>query len=192
MTMSPIQTEPRHLTALGNVQEILQKAITESLNVLLIGTHGVGKTQLVCGEVRRQKLSFKYYSAATLDPWSDLVGIPIPVEASGTNGNPARHLEFIRPADLDAAEMVFFDELNRSHPKVQNAVLEMIQFRTINGSPLKRLRMVWAAINPPGDVYAVNELDPALLDRFQMFVQVNAAPSAEYYRDDAGIPDPIA
>ena len=41
-----------------------------------------------------------------------------------------------------------FDELNRAKPKVRNAVMELIQFRSINGIKFNNLRMIWAAINP--------------------------------------------
>jgi len=53
--------------------------------------------------------------------------------------------------------MLFFDELNRAHPKVLNAVFELVQFRSINGDKLPRLQCVIAAINPPGAGYHVQE-----------------------------------
>jgi hypothetical protein len=161
--------------------------MSEGRNVLLIGAHGVGKTAMVRDEAMRQSLSLKYYSSSTLDPWSDLVGIPIPVDVeNGTRGT-GKQLKFIRPADIENADIVFFDELNRSHPKVADAVLEIIQFHTINGVPLPRLKMVWAAINPPGDIYNVNELDPVLADRFHVHLPIPADPSVAYYTEKAGI-----
>ena len=55
--------------------------MSEGLNVLLVGNHGVGKSAMVLEEAKRQGLKMKYYSSSTLDPWSDLVGIPVPVDA---------------------------------------------------------------------------------------------------------------
>jgi len=178
---------------MSQCDEIIRRCMEKQLNVLLIGTHGVGKTQRVFALARLLGLILKYYSSATLDPWVDLVGVPIPERsADAADGSPQWRLRFVRAEDLLVAEMVFFDELNRSHPKVQNAVLEMIQFKTINGVPLPRLRMVWAAINPAGDVYRVTELDPTLLDRFHVQLHVPAQPSVAYYRDKAGIPQKVA
>ena len=174
------------------VPDILDSAVEHALTVLLIGDHGVGKTQMVRDAARRGNLLLKYYSSPTLDPYADLVGIPVPVADHGGNGAEPRHLEFVRPRDVEDAQLVFFDELNRAHPKIQNAVLEMIQFRSINGAALPNLKMVWAAINPPGDIYSVSELDPALVDRFALHVLVPAAPSVQYYRENAGIPERIA
>lgn len=157
------------------VEELVRYA-KSNLNVLLSGPHGVGKTSMIVEVARQTGLRLKYYSSATLDPWADLVGIPVPV---GDDDN--KHLKFIRPNDVDNAELVFFDELNRSHPKVQNAVLEMTQFKSINGVKLPHLRMVWAAINPAGNKYKVDTLDPALEDRFHIHGDIKANPQVEHF-----------
>jgi MoxR-like ATPase len=153
-----------------------EKWMDLDLNVLLIGLHGVGKTAAVLDLCKEKNLKLKYYSCSTLDPYTDLVGVPDPV--TGEDGQ--RELQMVRPREVDDAEILFFDELNRAHPKVLNAVLEIIQFRSINGERLPNLRMIWAAINPPGHEYQVEELDPALVDRFDVFEDVAARPSVEY------------
>ena len=43
------------------------------------------------------------------------------------------------------------DEFSRAHKKVRNAVMELIQFKSINGRKFKNLKIVWAAINPDDD-----------------------------------------
>lgn len=173
--------------------DVMKRCMEKRVNVLLNGPHGVGKTQMVLEEVARQHIILKYYSASTIDPWSDLVGVPVPERVGGTGQDSQRWvLRFVRPEDLLLAELIYFDELNRSHPKVQNAVLEAIQFRSINGVPLPNLKMVWAAINPAGDMYQVTELDPALWDRFHVHLMVPAQPSVVYFRDKAGIPHKVA
>lgn len=144
-----------------------------NLNVLLIGTHGIGKSTVTKAIADKAGLKFKYYSASTLDPFADLVGIPVPDREKGT-------MAFYRPKDLEEAEFLMFDELNRAHPRVLNAVMEIIQFKSVNGTPLPNLKMVWAAINPPGDDYQVEELDPALVDRFHQFIKMDASINLEY------------
>lgn len=153
-------------------------------NVLLIGKHGVGKTVVTRKIFEDMGLKLKYYSASTIDPWADLVGIPIPIDV--TNGTVHKELQFIRPRAVDDAEVIFMDELNRAAPRVLNAVLELIQFRSINGEKLPKLKMVWAAINPPGGVYQVNDLDPALADRFQVHMEIKADPSKEFLTEACG------
>jgi len=145
-------------------------------NVLLQGLHGVGKTQMLREACDELGLVLKYYSASTMDPFTDFVGIPYPVE----NADGRRVLESVRPHEIDKAQVVFFDEFNRADPKVLNAVMEMLQFGTINGEPLPNLKCVIAAQNPPDDDYNVISLDKAIVDRFDFFAEVPASPDKSY------------
>lgn len=157
------------------------------LNVMLIGLHGVGKTYTIKDTCEAKGLTYKYYSCSTLDPWTEIVGVPVPEE----DGEGGRHLSMVRPKDIDEADIVVFDELNRADEKVLNAVFEIIQFRSINGEHLPKLQAVWAAINPPGENYTVTDLDPALVDRFDVYFDVQPTVSVNYLTS-VGIRKPIA
>lgn len=146
------------------------------LNVLLIGKHGVGKTQSLMEMCEELGITMKYYSCSTLDPFTDLVGVPVPRETE----EGIETLKMIRPHEIDEAELIFFDELNRADDKTLNAVFEIIQFGSINGEKLKNLKCCWAAINPPEEGYHVQELDPALIDRFDVYEQINPTPTVAY------------
>lgn len=160
---------------MNQLEKTLIEYANENLNVIITGTHGIGKTMMVQSLAEKINLKFKYYSASTLDPYSELIGIPVPNKKTKT-------IEFYRPQDLENAEFIFFDELNRvTNPKVLNTVLEIIQFKSINGVPLKNLKMVWAAINPPNGNYQVEEMDPALMDRFHAYIEMKAEINEEYF-----------
>ena len=166
-------------TIKSKVPSLLPNAATyieNGQNVLLIGLHGTGKTETVRELANSMGLKVKAYSCATLDPFTDLVGVPVP--RVGADGK--EHLVMIRPIDIDDADVVFFDELNRARPEVQDAVLEIINNKTINGEPLPNLKCCWAAINPPNGEYKVDELDPALLDRFDAYIEFTPRPSVAY------------
>lgn len=146
-------------------------------NALLIGKHGVGKTSMIRQVFEKNGLimgkSFLYFSASTLDPWVDLIGIPR--ETTDEHGN--RVLDFVSPrslSDTSEVEAIFLDEYNRAPKKVRNAVMELIQFKSINGKKLPKLKVVWAAINPDGeeDGYDVEQLDKAQKDRFDVPVMI--------------------
>ncbi len=141
-------------------------------NVLLRGDRGVGKTRIVQAVAEKLNLNLVYFSAPTLDPWADLVGVPVPQDGK---------LGFLRPDRVSQAEFLFLDELNRAHPRVQNAVFELIQFHSLNGERLPRLRTVWAAVNPPGGDYQVYDLDPALTDRFHAYLDLPYQPSPAFF-----------
>lgn len=162
--------------------------VDNNCNVLLIGKHGVGKTAKVKEVVKKRKLKALYFSCATLDPWVDFIGIPMKAEKDGVT-----YLELIRPKAFafDNVEFIFLDELNRAPPKVQNAVLELIQFGSINGKKFKKLKMVWGAINPPpknsSDTnYHVEELDPAMITRFQVRFHVPFKLDEDFYVEKHG------
>ena len=134
-----------------------------SKNILIAGEAGTGKTEMLRAAANELGLSMKYYSSSTLDPFADLVGIPVPDTIT-------KSVEYYRPREIDAAQVIFFDELNRADPKTINAVMEIIQFRSINGDPLRNLKCVVAAINPVEKGYNTEELDIAVRDRFDFFL----------------------
>jgi len=166
-------------TAKAKVASLLPNAktyIENGQNILLIGLHGTGKTETIRALAEEMGLKVKSYSCSTLDPFTDLVGVPVP--RIGEDGR--EHLKMIRPIDIDEANIVFFDELNRARPEVQDAVLEIIQSKTINGEPLPNLMCCIGAINPPNGEYKVEELDPALMDRFDGYIEFTPRPSVAY------------
>ena len=200
-------------------------------NVLFIGKHGVGKTAMVKEAWDRHKLNWLYFSASTMDPWVDFIGVPkeraenLPenfqtikelakidysialeyviknMHLSTENANTVINnilnrseqtpfLDLVRPKAfaMGEVEALFFDEFNRSPQKVRNAVMELIQFGSINGKSFPNLKFVWAAINPQdeNDTYQVETLDPAQLDRFHVRVNMPYKPNTEWFRNRYG------
>lgn len=166
----------------------------EQLNVLFVGKHGVGKTEMVkaifnelYGEMGKDWL---YFSASTMDPWVDFIGVP--KERQVEDGVV---LEFVRRAVFSqkTIKAMFFDELNRAHSKVRNAVMELVQFKTVNGDPMEGLEIVWAAINPDDEldeqderIYDVERLDPAQLDRFHIHAEIPYEVDRAYFTKKYG------
>ncbi|HVI39656.1 MAG TPA: MoxR family ATPase [Anaerovoracaceae bacterium] len=161
--------------------------INNNYNVLFKGKHGVGKTSMIIEAFEKAGLKWMYFSASTMDPWVDFIGVPKEVK-DPTNGK--SYLELIRPKQFqdDEVEALFFDEYNRAPKKVRNAVMELIQFKSINGKKFSKLKIVWAAINPDDDdqKYDVEELDPAQIDRFHVCIDIPYAPSAQYFKTKYG------
>ncbi len=50
--------------------------LANDLNVLFSGRHGVGKSSIIKRVMGEEGLQWKYFSAATMDPWVDFIGIP--------------------------------------------------------------------------------------------------------------------
>jgi len=163
----------------------------KNYNVLFVGKHGVGKTSMVQSCFEKAGLilneTYLYFSAATLDPWVDFVGVP--KEVKGEDGT--SYLELVRPKVFtgDKIQAIFMDEYNRSTSKIRNAIMELIQFKSINGKKFPNLKVVWAAINPEEDDggYDVEKIDPAQEDRFHVKVEVPYRPSQDWFTKKYGL-----
>ena len=170
----------------------LDQWIKLGMNTLLVGEHGTGKTQRVLEAFERNKLKYVYFSGATLDPWLHLIGVPEVSEKQSKEAG-RKCIEFILPENIDnELEAIFMDEYNRSHKVVRNALLELQQFKSINGRKFPKLKLVWAAINPPkeeddiGFQYDVDEPDPAQVDRFHAIVEIPSIPDPKYFKKRFG------
>ena len=156
----------------------IAREVSAGRNVMLYGPAGTGKTAI--GKLGTQKAGFNlsYYSAAMLDPYIDLIGVPHVY----LDEEQKRRLAMVKPDDILNAEVLFVDELNRGAVPTLNALFEAIQFHTINGTPLPNLKAVITAINPPEKGYRGNsELDTALVDRFDKFYEVPNIASREFF-----------
>lgn len=157
--------------------------IENNYNVLFEGRHGVGKTALILDAFRKHfGKRWAYFSGSTMDPFIDFVGVPV---------NVGGHIVLLRPEHLIKLDVqaIFIDEFNRTHKKVRNAVMELLQFKKINGKPISSdLRVVWAAVNPDDEEgeYDVDRLDPAQRDRFHVQMKIPYACSAEFFSHKFG------
>jgi hypothetical protein len=170
----------------------LKKYAKSEYNVILTGRHGVGKTAIikeVFGEVfGEHMIKWRYFSASTLDPWVDFIGIP----KNYTRPDGMEVFKIIPPEHFtgdEEIEALFFDEINRADSKTLNALMELIQFKSINGRKFKNLKCVWAAENPHDDKdsdYSVMPLDPAQKDRFQIQLNVPNELNKNYFQSKFG------
>lgn len=165
----------RALGVLGwnHLDPILLAALSMEAPVLLVGEHGTAKTLLVERIATALDADFRHYNAALLN-YDDLVGIPLPDE-TGTG------LRFVGTAGaVWGAEFVFFDEVNRCRPDLQNKMFPLVHERRVAGVDLPELHHRWAAMNPPADpseavasdYLGVEPLDLALADRFWFVIRV--------------------
>jgi hypothetical protein len=173
---------------------MLEMWIKNNYNVLFHGRPGVGKTSMVFEAFEKQgwekNVDFLYFSAATIDPWVDLIGVPSKI----VNSDGEEVLKLIRPDTIKnkTIKALFVDELNRSHKKVRNALMELIQFKSINGLRFPNLEIIWAAVNPDEDdelKFDVEKLDLAQEDRFQIHVQIPYKPNEAYFAQKFNDPE---
>ncbi|NDJ62613.1 MAG: AAA domain-containing protein [Chloroflexi bacterium] len=168
-------TESLGIQGWNHLDPILLAALATEAPLLLIGPHGTAKSLLVEKVATALSLSLRHYNASLIN-YDDLVGIPLPEEG-------ADRLQFITtPGAIWEAEFVFFDEISRCRPDLQNKMFPIVHERRVAGIQLAQLQHRWAAMNPPapedpdvtsGDYYLGSEpLDAALVDRFPFVVPV--------------------
>ena len=180
-----MSTKPRNVK-FTELPGLLHFAADNNLNVMLQGEHGVGKTSIITSVLEQKGIKFHYFSASTMDPWVDFAGVPSPQKTESGESV----IRLIRPEHITQdTEAFVFDEFNRSHPKIRNAVMELIQKKSINGRKFDKLRFVWAAINPADheNSYDVEEVDPAQMDRFQIQASLPYEPCVNYFESNYGI-----
>lgn len=144
--------------------------LPSSTSVLLRGDHGIGKSQIVRTVGKTISDALKALAESSdmelidrrLSQMSegDVVGLP------STDGNVTR----FNPPDwfkraCDKPCILFLDELNRATPEVMQAAFQIVLDRELNGWRLHKDTRVFSAVNASA-AYNVNEIDPALLDRF--------------------------
>lgn len=142
-------------------------------SLLLRANHGVGKSKVVrqvAATIRKGLLARGVIQSKDGFPVidrrlsqmteGDMVGLPS-TDGECTRFNPP---DWYKRACSEPCAL-FLDELNRATPEVMQAAFQIVLDRELNGWKLHPETRVYSAINA-GAAYTVNEVDPALLDRF--------------------------
>ena len=143
--------------------------IANGRTTLFIGPNGTGKTSSIRDYCDRNGIELAVLDCANIDPNIDLIGIPVPNPETGT-------FDMIRSQQIQDAQVIFFDEVNRADERVINALMSLANSGEIHGQKLPNLKCVFAAMNPvdgdekwhglTGHDYMVNDVDTATLDRY--------------------------
>src|SRR6188768_239786 len=157
------------------VEEVLIAILTRS-HALLVGVPGLAKTLLVSTLSQTLHLSFKRIQFTPDLMPSDITGTEVIYQdqASGT-----REFRFLKGPIF--ANMILADEINRTPPKTQAAMLEAMQERkvTVGGNDYKLPEPFFVlATQNPIEQEGTYPLPEAQLDRFMFMITVDY-PSAE-------------
>jgi len=151
-------------------------AVFSQGHTLIIGVPGLAKTLLVKTLSQALAWTFKRVQFTPDMMPADIIGMELLQEDPATGG---RAMKFL-PGPL-FAHIILADEINRTPPKTQSALLEAMQEYTVTsmgkGYPLPRPFIVFATQNPI-EQEGTYPLPEAQLDRF-MFSLWMGYPSAE-------------
>ena len=161
------------------------KALPANISVLFRGPHGIGKSEVVrqlADELGLKLLDRRMSQCSE----GDTVGLPKQTMITGPDGKTYDITSFCPPEFIAIAKhtpsILFLDEINRATQEVMQACFQYALDRCdFQGDKFHPGTRVFAAVNTGGN-YQVNEMDPALLDRF--FV-IDLAPSDQDFFDHA-------
>ena len=145
------------------LRQILRATPPEQ-NVMLVGRHGIGKSELIRGYFAERGMEVVAFFLGQMSDPGDLIGLLHKNEQTGRS-------EFLPPAWWPADEqpvVLFLDELNRGRPEVLQSVMELTLSKTLAGKRLPTGSVIVAAVND-GDEYQLTDLDPALVSRFNVY-----------------------
>lgn len=176
-----------------NIQDAklaIRSAMFANDTVIMEGAHGIGKSEIVKQFAKEENMYIVDLRLSNNEV-GDLIGIPHIVDHSDgskiTEWSVPSWLKRIREHALVGVKSVLFlDELNRAPTDVRQSALQLVLDKQIHEHHLPEGTMIVSAINP-ADEYQVDELDPALLDRF-LFLQVEVdAPSWLKWARESGV-----
>lgn len=158
-----------------NLQEIDQEQalhltkffIRSNQNLFLFGRRGVGKTHIALQAAQECKFKINYINLSVIER-PDLAGYPN-IYAPGdvvTFKSPA-----FLPKLLDGKpdNIILFDEVDKAPPEVTAPLLEILQFKSINGVPLNVASCILTGNMINEGAYS-NAISTALLDRGAKYI----------------------
>jgi MoxR-like ATPase len=156
-----------------NITELKQllEATPASHNIMLVGNHGIGKSEILTEHFGAQGMPVVAVFLGQMSDPGDLIGLPCKDDRTGKT-------DFMPPYwfPVDGKPIVLFlDELNRARPEILQTVMDLALNRKLAGKLLPEGSRIISAVNA-GDQYQLTDLDPALVSRFNI---VNFKPTAE-------------
>jgi len=159
-----------------NLQEIDQEQalhlgkffIRSGQNFFLFGRRGVGKTEIIIQAAESCKLKVNYINLSVIER-PDLAGYP-------NINSPGDVITFKSPSFLPILEekakpntVLLLDEVDKAPPEITAPLLEILQFKKINGKPLNVASCVLTGNLINEGAYS-NLISTALLDRGAKFI----------------------
>jgi len=150
----------------ADLAALYEFAVKNKGNILVFGPAGVGKTEMAMQVINACDKEFVYLNLSVLEA-PDLMGLPVIDEEDKTT---AYALPKMLPAKGSRKKPVVLlvDEADKAKPELQNPMLELFQFRSINGRPLD-IDCVIATGNLPEEGAFSQIMSKALTNRCSVF-----------------------
>jgi len=155
------------------VIELLALAYRADVPALLVGSHGLGKSEITAAAAATLGIECISRDLSLMEP-PDLVGLPR-VEGGATTFLPPEFL----PRETGRGGFLLIEEINRAPRYMQACCLELLTSRRLNSYALPAGWLPVACINPKTAGYHVDLLDEALMSRF---MRIDVCATVESWR----------
>ena len=142
--------------------------LTSHQNIFLLGRRGVGKSYIALQAAAECKYKVNYINLSVIER-PDLAGYP---DMNATGEVITFKSPWFLPKLLSAAKadsIILFDEVDKAPPEVTAPLLEILQFRKINGQPLNIAGCILTGNLLNEGAYS-NLISTALLDRGAKYI----------------------
>lgn len=161
---------------MANAKEIIQIIENTPIDqsILIEGIHGIGKSEVIKDHFENLGYRVEVLFLGQMSDAGDLLGLPERKKIK-VDKKEMTITDFCPPAWFPNSEnekvILFLDEINRAKPEVLQVIMELVLNRKLYNRVLPKNCRILSAQNPIDDgLYQVDELDPALLDRFNKYV----------------------
>ena len=173
----------------AQLKQLLRNNIRQGACLMTFGAAGTGKTEMAMQACEEEGYEYVYLNLSVLEA-PDLIGLPIIDEVNQTTKYALPEMLPQFGADADGKELrpvvLLVDEADKAKPEMQNPMLELFQFRRINGRPLN-IKAVIATGNLPDEGAFSQPMSHALMNRCSVFKVSTAFEPWQEWAAGAGV-----
>lgn len=165
-------------------KQVLAFNIKSGGNMLILGMAGTGKTEMAQAATDAAGYEGIYLNLSVLEA-PDLVGLPIIDQI-------LKQVDYATPKFLPKADntpkpvVLIVDELDKAKPELQNPLLELFQFHTINGTKLN-IQAIVATGNLPDEGSFSQPISHALTNRCKVYKVTHTFDAWREWAQQAGL-----
>lgn len=148
----------------GDLMDLLRYTIRTGKNIMTFGPAGIGKTEMAMQASENEEFKFVYLNLSVLEA-PDMVGLPMEKDGRTVYAPP----DTIPVWDESQKKIVLLvDEVDKAKPELQNPMLELFQFRAMNGRRMN-IHAVIATGNLPDENAHSQPVSHALTNRCMVY-----------------------
>lgn len=146
----------------STLMDLMTFAVNQGSNLMTFGDAGIGKTEMALQVIAAAKRGHVYLNLSLLEA-PDLIGLPMVDEKTG-RAKYALPEQFPQANPDERGLVLLVDEIDKAKPELQNPMLELFQFRSINGVKLN-FHAILATGNLPDELAHSQTVSHALTNR---------------------------